>query len=450
MPAEEFPAGFVWGAATAAYQIEGGVRADGRGESIWDRFAHTPGRVRSGDTGDVACDHYHRYRDDVALLAELGLDAYRFSVSWPRVLPDGTGPVNQAGLGFYDRLVDELLGKGIAPHLTLYHWDLPQALEDRGGWPARSTAEAFAGYADVIARCLGDRLASIATLNEPWCAAYLGYGIGQHAPGRTDPAAAGAAAHHLLVGHGLAIQAIRSAAPRIPAGIVLNFEALEPASGRLLDLEAAALASEQMNAWFLDPIAGRDYPVAGGRAWAWGQQEILPGDRELIASPIDFLGINYYTRRRPQSPLLPAAGPPALTPEYTAMGWEVYPEGLTDVLLFVQSRTGALPLYVTENGAAYEPDPADPTNDPDRVSYLTRHVAAAHRAIELGVPLRGYFAWSLLDNFEWHDGYAYRFGLVDVDFETLERRVRSSGRYWAALAVASRAACAAPAAEGEQ
>ena len=218
MPRQEFPAGFVWGAATAAYQVEGGFQADGRGESIWDRFAHAPGRVRNGDTGDVACDHYHRYREDVALVAELGLDAYRFSVSWPRVLPDGTGAVNRAGLDFYDRLVDELLGKAIAPHLTLYHWDLPQALEDRGGWPVRSTAEAFAAYADIVARRLGDRLASIATLNEPWCAAHLGYGTGLHAPGRTDPAAAGAAAHHLLVGHGLAMQAIRAAAPRTPPG----------------------------------------------------------------------------------------------------------------------------------------------------------------------------------------------------------------------------------------
>jgi beta-glucosidase len=448
VPRQEFPAGFVWGAATAAYQVEGGFQADGRGESIWDRFARTPGRVRNGDTGDVACDHYHRYREDVALLAELGLDAYRFSVSWSRVLPDGTGAVNRAGLDFYDRLVDELLGKAIAPHLTLYHWDLPQALEDRGGWPVRSTAEAFAAYADIVARRLGDRLASIATLNEPWCAAYLGYGTGLHAPGRTDPAAAGAAAHHQLVAHGLAMQAIRAAAPRIPAGIVLNFEALEPASDRLLDLEASAIANEQLNAWFLDPIAGRAYPVAGGRSWDWRQEEILPGDPGLIATPIDFLGVNYYTRRRPQSPLLPAAEPPAQSPECTAMGWEVHPEGLTDVLLFVQSRTGDLPLYVTENGAAYELDPADPTCDPDRVSYLARHVAAAHRAIELGVPLRGYFAWSLLDNFEWHDGYAYRFGLVHVDFETLERRVRGSGRYWASLAAASRAADAAGATGG--
>lgn len=448
MPRQEFPAGFVWGAATAAYQVEGGFQADGRGESIWDRFAHAPGRVRNGDTGDVACDHYHRYREDVALVAELGLDAYRFSVSWPRVLPDGTGAVNRAGLDFYDRLVDELLGKAVAPHLTLYHWDLPQALEERGGWPVRSTAEAFAAYADIVARRLGDRLASIATINEPWCPAHLGYATGLHAPGRTDPGAAGAAAHHLLVGHGLAMQAIRAAAPRTPAGIVLNFEALEPASDRLLDLEAAAIANEQMNAWFLDPIAGRDYPVAGGRSWNWRQEEILPGDPGLIATPIDFLGVNYYTRRRPQSPLLPAAEPPAQSPECTAMGWEVHPEGLTDVLLFVQSRTGDLPLYVTENGAAYELDPADPTCDPDRVSYLARHVAAAHRAIELGVPLRGYFAWSLLDNFEWHEGYAYRFGLVHVDFETLERRVRGSGRYWASLAAASRAADAAGATGG--
>ncbi len=444
MPELEFPAGFVWGAATAAYQIEGGVREDGRGESIWDRFAHTPGKVRGGDTGDDACDHYHRYRADVRLMADLGLHAYRFSFSWPRLMPDGTGALNEAGLAFYDRLLDELLAHGIAPHATLYHWDLPQALEDRGGWPSRATAEAFGRYADVVARRFGDRLASIATINEPWCVAHLGYRLGIHAPGRQDPAAANAAAHHVLVGHGLALGAIRAAAPKVPAGIVLNFESLAPATTRLLDLEAAASAIEGMNSWFLDAVTGHEYPVAGGRAWGWRGDEIRTGDRELIAAPLDFLGVNYYMRRRPRSPLLPAeaADPSDPSVEVTAMGWEVYPQGLTDVLQFIQSRTGDLPLYVTENGAAYDDDPLDPTHDPGRVSYLRRHVGAVHRAIELGVPVRGYFAWSLLDNFEWHDGYAYRFGLVRVDYDTLERSVRDSGRYWSGLATAGRAASA--------
>ncbi len=428
-----FPPGFVWGAATAAYQVEGAARADGRGESIWDRFAHTPGRVRAGETGDIACDHYHRYAQDIGLMAELGLDAYRFSVSWPRVIPDGTGAVNEPGLDFYERLVDEALARGIAPHATLYHWDLPQALEDAGGWPARTTAEAFARYAEVVTRRLGDRLASITTLNEPWCSAHLGYRLGIHAPGRTDPAAALAASHHLLVAHGLGMRAIRAAAPSLPAGIVLNFEPSRPATTHLLDLEAAAIANAQLNRFYLDPITGRDYPDDAVRSFGWSRREIVDGDMALIAAPIDLLGVNYYTSRTVRSPLLPPL-PASADPERTSMGWEVHPEGLTEVLQLVASRTGDLPLYVMENGAAYADDPVDPRRDPERVSYLQRHVDAARAAIEAGVPLKGYFAWSLLDNFEWHDGYGYRFGLVHVDFATQERQIRDSGRYWGSLA----------------
>jgi beta-glucosidase len=440
----EFPPGFTWGVATASYQIEGSVGADGRGESIWDRFSHTPGRVHGGDTGDVACDHYRRYRQDVELMARLGIPAYRFSVAWPRVIPGGAGPVNEAGLAFYDRLVDALLEAGIEPHLTLYHWDLPQVLEDAGGWPVRDTAERFADFATVVARRLGDRLATIATLNEPWCSAHLGYRNGLHAPGRTDPDAANAAGHHLLVGHGLAMRAIRTEAPSVPAGIVLNFDATEPRSSHLLDVEAAALAIEGMDAWFLDPIVGREYPVAGGRAHGWDGTGIRPGDRELIAEPIDFLGINYYSGHDVGSiAVTDVPAPPE--EEVTDMGWAVRPHGLTAVLQFVQSRTGDLPLYVMENGAAYPPDPVDPARDPARVRYLELHVAAAHRAIELGVPLRGYFAWSLLDNFEWQEGYRKRFGLVHVDYETQERIVRDSGRYWASLAAATRQATSAAA-----
>ena len=431
--ARGFPSDFAWGAATSAYQIEGAARADGRGESIWDRFCRTPGRVRGGDTGDVACDHYHRFREDVALVASLGLDAYRFSISWPRVLPQGTGAVNAAGLDFYDRLVDELLEHGIAPHATLYHWDLPQALEDRGGWPVRSTAEAFAEYAGVVAARLGDR-ARLATLNEPWCASELGYRLGIHAPGRTEPAAALAAGHHLLVAHGLGVQAIRAAAPAADVGIVLNFEAKQPATPHLLDLEAAAIRHAQYNRWYLDPIAGLDYPEEAARAWRWDAGEVRDGDPALIATPLDFLGVNYYTRDVVRSDLLPPlVGRPG-TAERTGMGWDVYPEGLTQVLELVASRTGDLPLYVTENGAAYPLDPDDPTHDPLRVRFLRRHLEAALAAIERGVPLRGYFAWSLLDNFEWAEGYAQRFGIVHVDFGTLERRVRDSGRFLAAVA----------------
>ena len=427
-----FPEGFVWGAATAAYQVEGAADVDGRGPSIWDRFTHTPGRVSNGETGDVACDHYHRYREDVALMAQLGLDGYRFSVSWPRVLPDGTGRVNEAGLDFYDRLVDELLAHGISPHLTLYHWDLPQALENAGGWPARSTAEAFAEYAAVVAARLGDRVRHVATVNEPYVVSDHGYRLGSHAPGRTEPEAALAAAHHLLVAHGLAVQALRAAAPQVETGIVLNFHPAHPASGHMLDQEAAMLAHDQVNRWFLDPVAGRDYPEDAARAWDWGREQVLEGDMALIAAPIDFLGVNYYCRHIVRSTRLPpleggGGG------ELTEMGWEVYPDGLTEVLEFVASRTGSLPLYVTENGAAYPVD-GDPTKDPERVSFLHRHFDAARTALERGVPLRGYFVWSLLDNFEWAHGYGHRFGIVHVDFDTLERRVRDSARFLAAVA----------------
>ncbi|MGZ6378249.1 MAG: GH1 family beta-glucosidase [Candidatus Limnocylindrales bacterium] len=431
---DRFPADFTWGAATAAYQVEGAVRTDGRGESIWDRFAHTVGRIADGSTGDIACDSYHRYRDDVALLAQLGLTAYRFSLSWPRVMPSGRGAVNGAGLDFYERLVDELLSKGIAPHLTLYHWDLPQALEEAGGWPVRATAQAFAEYAAVVSRRLGDRVATIATLNEPFIVADHGYRNGQHAPGRTEPAAALAAAHHLLVAHGLGMQAIRAAAPATQAGIVLNLEPTPPATGHPLDLEAAIVRHDQVNRWFLDPLTGCGYPEAGARAWGWRREEILPRDLDLIAAPLDFMGVNYYSRNVVRSPLLPALSQPPDPPERTGMGWTVYPDGLTEVLELTAARTGQLPLYVTENGAAYPLDPRDPTRDPERIDFLRRHLEATHRALKQGLPVRGYFVWSLLDNFEWAHGYAHRFGIVHVDFSTLERRVRDSGRFLAAVA----------------
>jgi beta-glucosidase len=437
-PPGRFPPGFVWGAATSAYQVEGAVAEDGRGESIWDRFAHSPGRIREGHTGDVAADHYHRSADDVAIMAELGLGAYRFSVSWPRVLPDGRGRVNPAGLDFYDRLVDDLAARGIAAFVTLYHWDLPQALEDAGGWPVRDTAEAFAAFADVVAGRLGDRVAAYITINEPWCVANLGYRTGEHAPGRSEPVAALAAAHHTLVGHGLAVGAIRAAAPGVPVGITLNFEPKHPATPHPLDLEAAAIAHDQFNRWFLDPLVGRPYPDAGARAWGWRRDEVREGDPELIAAPLDLLGVNYYTREIVRSPLLaPVAD--RRSADRTSMGWEIYPDGLGEVLDFVTSRTGDLPLHITENGAAYD-DGADPAADAERVTYLRRHVEVAARSIERGVPLRGYFVWSLLDNFEWAQGYAPRFGIVRVDFATQERTVRESGRFWSSLATGGPAA----------
>lgn len=426
-----FPTDFLWGAATSAYQIEGAVREDGRGESIWDRFSHTPGRIRNGDTGDVACDHYHRYRSDVELMTELGLNAYRFSIAWPRILPEGRGRPNPAGLDFYDRLVDELLAHGISPLATLYHWDLPQALEDAGGWPVRSTALAFADYAAIVAERLGDRVNRFATICEPQVVAELGYRTGEHAPGRTEPAAALAAGHHLLLAHGLAVERIRTAAPRAAVGIVLNLYPVHPATPHPLDVETAALTAECVNGWYLDPIAGRGYPPDAVRATGWSGAEVEEGDLETIARPIDFLGVNYYSRWRVRSPALPAL-PPAEEPEQTGMGWEVYPAGLIEVLELVAERLPGLPLYITENGAAYPDDPADPTHDPARVAYLRRHLVAALEALDRGLPLRGYFVWSLLDNFEWAHGYSQRFGIVHVDYATQERRIRDSGRFWAA------------------
>jgi beta-glucosidase len=433
VPTSTFPPGFVWGAATASYQVEGAVAAGGRGESIWDRFSHTPGNIDNGDTGDVACDHYHRYRGDVALMAELGLGAYRFSVAWPRVVPAGAGAVSSAGLDFYDRLVDELLASDITPWVTLYHWDLPQVLEDAGGWPARSTAEAFAEYAAVVADRLGDRVRRFTTLNEPWCSSELGYRVGAHAPGRREHEAALAAAHHLLLAHGLAVPAIRAAAPGSEVGITLNFEPKPPASSHPLDVEAAMAAHDHYNRWFLDPVTGRGYPAHGAAVWGWDHRQVVDGDMEAIAAPVDFLGVNYYTRQVVRSPYLDPL-PVESVPELTGMGWEVYPEGLTEVLEFVASRTGELPLYVTENGAAYPDDTDDPSRDPERVAYLRRHLVAALAAIESGVPLRGYFAWSLLDNFEWGYGYSQRFGVVHVDFDTQQRTVRDSARYLSQVA----------------
>jgi beta-glucosidase len=450
MDGRSFPASFVWGAATASYQIEGAAGEDGRGESIWDRFSHTPGNVRNGDTGDVACDHYHRYREDVALLAGLGLKAYRFSVAWPRIQPTGTGRVNPAGLDFYDRLVDELLAHGIAPYATLYHWDLPQALEDAGGWPARSTAEAFADYAAIVAGRLGDRVRSIATINEPWVVADHGYREGAHAPGRRDPAAAVRASHHVLLAHGLAMQAIRAQAPAAEAGIVLNLGPQLPVSGHPFDLEAAAESHNWLNRWYLDPIVGREYPELPRWAAGVGRDEILAGDMALIAQPIDFIGVNYYSRNWIRSPLLPPLQPAGAGTEVTAMGWEVYPDGLAEVLEFVASRTGDLPLFVTENGAAYPVDDSAPERDPARVSYLRRHLAVALDAVERGVPLAGYFVWSLLDNFEWAQGYAYRFGIVHVDYGTLERRVRDSARFMGDVARTGRIPSDEPAPAGDR
>lgn len=431
---EEFPPDFVWGAATAAYQIEGAAQEDGRGESIWDRFCRTPGKVRNGDTGDVACDHYHRYREDVALMRRLGLRGYRFSVSWPRIIPGGWGPVNAAGLDFYDRLVDCLLESGIQPYLTLYHWDLPQPLEDEGGWLNRATVDAYLVYAEAVARRLGDRVRHWITHNEPWVTSWMGYGLGTHAPGRTGKANALAAAHHVLLSHGRAVPIIRSLSPGAGVGITLNLSPAYPASSAPEDLVAAAAADMRGNRWFLDPIFAGTYPAAAVEEFRPFMPDVRADDLRAIAAPLDFLGVNFYNRQIVRA--APGNGDPMhVRPEvgsFTDMDWEVYPDAFHDLLVRLAGDYAPRAIYVTENGAAYDDVRLHDgsVRDPERQAYLEQHLAAAGRAIRDGAPLAGYFAWSLLDNFEWHHGYQKRFGLVYVDYPTLERIPKSSFEWY--------------------
>lgn len=435
-PTFSFPPDFIWGAATAAYQIEGAWDEDGKGESIWDHFCHTPGNVANGDTGDVACDHYHRWREDVGLMEALGLRAYRFSIAWPRVLPRGRGIVNQTGLEFYDRLVDALLEAGIQPFVTLYHWDLPQALQDEGGWPARRTAEAFVEYADAASRKLGDRIKHWITLNEPFVSAMVGYLEGRHAPGHSDLDEALAAAHHLLLAHGWAVHVVRRNSPGSQVGIVLNLSGQTPASPSAADRAAAWQRDGIVNRWFLDPLAARGYPADIVRHYSCPMDFVRGSDMETIAVPLDFLGVNYYTRGVVRSSQVPEAENAPRTvfphPERTEMGWEVYPEGLYELLARLHFDYRFPALYVTENGAAY-PDQVgldDQVEDPLRVAFFKRHLVAAARAIAAGVPLCGYFAWSLMDNFEWAHGYSKRFGLIYVDYPTQRRVLKTSARWY--------------------
>jgi beta-glucosidase len=431
-----FPDNFLWGAATSAYQVEGSPLADGAGASIWHSFSHTPGRIADGGTGDVACDHYRRYRQDVALMAELGLTAYRFSVNWGRVFPEGIGRPNPNGLDFYRRLVDTLLARGISPMVTLYHWDLPLALQQRGGWLHRDSPGWFGDYADAVFRALDDQVPLWVTLNEPWVVAAGGHLIGDLAPGHQSPVEAALVGHNLLRAHATAVQAYR-AEGRHQVGLVVNLEPQHPASETERDRSAAARRDAFINRWFLDPVLLGRYPEAliegFGPAWP-----VFPGnDLELIRQPIDFVGVNYYSRSvvRHASSDIPARaqrvrqhGRP-----HTAMDWEVYPSGLTETLVRVTQDYGSVPLYVTENGAAFDdpPPPAGLVMDPDRVAYLGAHKQAARRAIAQGVDLRGYFAWSLLDNFEWAHGYTKRFGLVHVDYSTQARTPKQSARFYA-------------------
>ncbi len=431
-----FSSDFVWGVATSAYQIEGAHDVDGRAPSIWDTFCRRPGAIDNADTGDVACDHYHRWQEDLDLVTELGAAAYRFSIAWPRIMPDGVGAVNQKGLDFYDALVDGLLQRGVTPFATLYHWDLPQALQDLGGWPRRETALAFADYTSTVVDALGGRVGYWTTLNEPLCSAWLGHLDGVMAPGVKDLAAAVRASFHLHLAHGLGAQAIRAAAKVPPqVGIVNNLSPIVPASESAEDVEAARLADGHTNRWWLDPIHGRGYPADMVRLYGV-ELPIRDGDLDLIAAPLDYLGVNYYFRqvvRRRVGAGLPFEEVPIDNAIRTAMDWEVCPKGLEDILVRVAEDYSPRAIYVTENGSAWrdEPDADGYVDDKERTAYLDSHISACAAAAQRGAPIAGYFAWSLLDNFEWAYGYDKRFGLVRVDYETQRRTVKASGRWFA-------------------
>ncbi len=428
----QFPDGFLWGCATSAYQIEGSPLADGAGPSIWQRFSHTPGMIHNGDTGDITCDHYRRMEDDVSLMAKLGLNAYRFSISWARVLPDGIGRINEKGLGFYDRLVDALLAHHIAPMATLYHWDLPEALDNRGGWLNRDISEWFAEYALVCFHRLDDRVKFWVTLNEPWVVADGGYLHGVLAPGHRNLFETPLATHNLLRSHGRAVQVYREAG-RQQIGIVVNIEPKYPASHAPEDMAATSRADAYMNRQYLDPVFVGRYPEklkdVFGEAWPdWPTEDL-----KLIRGSIDFVGLNYYTRAvvRHDPDQYPLKASPVRQPRatYTATGWEVYPQGLTDALVWLKNTYGNPAIFITENGSAFYDPPTvegDLLDDPLRQGYLKKHLQAAHAAIEAGVDLRGYFAWSLLDNLEWSQGYSKRFGLIHVDFTTQKRTRKGS------------------------
>lgn len=435
-----FPKGFRWGASTSAYQIEGAWNEDGKGESIWDRFTHLPGNILDGSSGDIACDHYHRYQDDIHLMKELHLDVYSFTISWTRIIPEGRGRVNQKGLDFYRRLTDSLLEAGITPFSTLYHWDLPQTLQDEGGWQVRSTVDAFIEYADVVSRALADRVKHWATLNEPWCASFLSYAIGEQAPGMRDMKAAVKASHHLLLAHGLSVPVIRSNSPQCEAGIILNFSPSEPASPSNADYQAARKYDGYFNRWFLDPLFGRLYPADKTAEYSEAgylpQDLIKPGDMEKIAAPIDFLGVNYYNRsvhraEIPEDQNLPQTNFVAPESEWTDMGWEVFPQALYRLLCRLYFEYQIPKLYINENGAAYSdsPDASGSVKDVRRIQFLRDHLIQVHRAIQAGVPLAGYLTWSFMDNFEWANGYTKRFGLVWVDYET-QKRILKDSAFW--------------------
>jgi len=433
---KKIPENFLWGTATCAYQIEGAVKEDGRGESIWDVFSHTPGKTLNGDTGDVACDHYHRWPEDLQLMKLLGIKAYRFSIAWPRILPEGRGRVNQPGLDFYSRLVDGILEAGITPMATLYHWDLPSALD--GGWLNRSVVDAFTEYTDLVARLLGDRVKYWFTINEPWCASHLSYTIGEHAPGMKDRSKGILAAHHILLAHGAAVKELRSSVPDSQVGIVLNMSPIHNDPDAPVSEDEIRFADGEFIRWFADPVYGRGYPqdvladyVRMGVLESPEPSFIKPGDMELIAQETDLLGINYYTRQFVSAaPAEVLAAKRANLPK-TDFGWEVYPDGLCELLERMHREYQPKQLMITENGASYAdgPDEFGKIHDQRRIDYLESHIAAICRSIRAGIPVTAYLQWSLMDNFEWSKGYSERFGIIYVDFKTQKRFIKDSG-YW--------------------
>lgn len=436
----QFPSDFVWGAATAAYQVEGAANEDGRGASIWDTFTHTPGKVKNGDTGDVACDHYHRWRDDIALMKSLHLGAYRFSVGWSRVLPTGRSAVNQAGLDWYSRLVDGLLEAGITPYLTIYHWDLPQTLQDEGGWLRRGIIDDFAAYADLLSRTLGDRVKHWITLNEPWVISWVGHFMGVHAPGlkASTPTDALLVSHHLNLAHAEAVSVVRHNISDAQVGITLNLTPADPATNKAADMEATTRFDGWFNRWYLDPIFRGHYPADMADMFSAFMPEIRPGDLQRARVPLDFLGVNYYIRAVVQADSANPIGFSQVKPdgEYTAMDWEVYPNGLFQLLLRVHRDYAPRAIYITENGSAWDDSVTETgeIHDERRTAYLKSHLEACSHAIHEGVPLKGYFAWSLMDNFEWAEGYSKRFGMVHIDYATQRRLVKDSGRAYAEIA----------------
>jgi len=438
---QQFPDGFLWGTATASYQIEGATQADGRGESIWDRFSATPGKVLNGDTGDPACESYYRYQEDIALMKAMNSTAYRFSIAWPRIIPDGDGAVVEAGLDYYERLVDALLEAGIMPVATLYHWDLPQALQDKGGWANRATIDAFLRYTDVTVSRLGDRIPYWATFNEPWCVSILSHEMGEHAPGVQDRKIALQVAHNVMVAHGKAIPLIRDRSPNSKASIVLNMEAAYPATDSEADQKLSEIYHARYNRWFIEPIMGKGYPQNAWDDYGDDVPDIQPGDMETIQQPLDFLGLNYYTRQVLHDP---NGGEGKRLHErdndnVSARDWEIYPQGLYDLLTWIHKEFPEIPeFYVSENGmACHDTVENGAVHDPERIGYIKQHLGAVANAIDAGVPLKGYFAWSLMDNFEWACGYDSRFGLTYVDFDSQERILKDSAHWYGRVAKAN-------------